>query len=605
MNDEPDRRPGARGAARAAPRLALADGSGEPLRMCELREPFRLGFGEECDIRLEGAEGPPVLFQVEEAPGTLLVARVMVPAECENYVDLRIDGEPVQAPLQGLSPGSSVEILDKASGRRYQVTVEQPPRGRALRPRHLAVVMLVLAIVGAAFGGYLYRGLEGARTGLARTEAELAESLARIESTEAALDEAVGELRAMGEASARGIRTEFDQRLEEIERGSRERLDRLAERDVQGRARLVEEARRQTEALRDEFSGRMVESYRQLKAMEQRLMSTLVERIGQLEPEGARFKRAFERAGPASLLLRTSYEVYVTRDDSVTEAHSLGTGFVVSPSGLAITAQHVLFPWRFDSEFLVLERLGLVRVVPGSTRWQAWPLGARVFARPDDPESVQPETGYGSHEGKHPLRLLYAPEPETTLTMVSSPLGVIDIAEPVPGATDSAVLQLADFSGPMPHIPPLATSPAPAPLDEVLLVGYPFSRLADGIARPQAVRGFVRRASGGLLELDAAVHPGMSGGPVLDADGALVGMVMATLNSDVYGVALPADSLAALLVSARERVREEEAALAAMGCDPGPVDGTFDAATLAAYRCKEQQEAAGEAAPVREGNDPS
>ncbi len=600
-----------RGRARPAPplRVWLEDDAKGAGRMCVLREPFRLGFGAECDIRLEGDEGPAVLFEVEQASGPLLVARALAPAEFDRYVDLRVNGEPLHGPAQDVSPGARLEIVDKGSGHRYHVVVAPPHRG-LLRPRNLALTMLVLALAGAGFGGYLYWSLESAhteisRTGtrveqaeadLVRTERRVLESLERLEYTEAEIEQAVLELRRLGEASARAIRAEFAERIQGIDQESRNALARLAEQDVQGREQLLEQARRQADALRDEFSDRMVESYRQLQALEQRLLTTMAQRIAASEPTGERFKRVFAQGRDAALLIHTRYQVEFVREQAVTDATSFGTGFLVSPSGLAVTAQHVLFPWRHDEELLTLARLGLVRVVPGSVRWQAWRVGARALREPTDPESVDPDTAYGTHGGMHPLRLLHAPQPELSVRVVSSPLGVIEIPVPVPGASDSAVLQLEDFASPMPHLPPAPGTVRPASLDEVLLVGYPFSLLQDGVAAPQAVRGFVRRESEGLLELDAAVHPGLSGGPVLDRDGAVVGMVMATLSSDVYAVALPLDGLLVLLEAARERVRAEEERLAALGCDPGVVDGEFDARTAEAYRCEAR--AGAEATPA-------
>lgn len=589
-------------------RLRLVEDGRRHPRMCLLGEPFRLGFGAQCDIRLEGGQGPDVVFEVEQTPGSLLVARAVAPAECENYLELRVDGQPLGGTERGLAPGSHLEIVEKASGRRYDVTVESTPRPRFLRARSLALIIAVLAVAGAAFGGYLFWSLEGARTELTRTgsalqqaRAELEriqqrvrESLRSIETTEASLRGTVDELRRLGEASTRSIRAEFTERIQRIEQESRRELDRLAERDVEGRAELLQQARAQAEALRSEFSERMVESYRELRALEKRLLASMTERLSAREPDGERFKRIFARVGAVALLIRTTYRVEFKSEDGASEAVSFGSGFVVSSSGLALTAQHVLFPWRYDREFLVLERLGLVRVVPDSVRWQAWPSGAQALRDPVDPASVDADSAYGSHEGKAPLLLLHAPEPEVNVQVVSSPLGAVEIPVPVPGASDSAVVQLVDFSAPMVHLAPSADTPVPATLDEVLLVGYPLSLLQDGVARPQGIRGFVRRLSEGLLELDAAVHPGLSGGLVVDREGALVGMVTATLNSDVYGVALPLDTLMGLLDDARARVREEEARLEDAGCEPGDVDGLFDARTWEGYRCESRR---GRAAP--------
>ena len=606
--------PGASGRGRdgesgAAPlELWLEDKSAGVGRMCVLHEPFRLGFGAECDIRLEGEEGPDVLFEVEQARGPLLVARALAPSEYEGFVDLTLNGEPLRGQAQGLSPGSRLDVVDKHSGRRYQVVVS-PVRSRLLRPRNLALLILVLSLAGAGFGGYLYWSLERARselsrTGsrveqaeadLARTEGRVREFLDRIEYTEAGFQAALDELRQLGSATARAIRAEFAERVQRIEQDSREALARLAERDTAGRDELLREARRQTEALRGEFSDRMVESYRELQALERRLLDTLAERIAAREPAGERMKRIFADASESVLLILTRYEVEFVREGSVSEMASFGTGFVVSPGGLAITAQHVLYPWRHDRDLVVLERLGLVRVDPDSVRWHAWRRGARALRDPGDPESVDVETAYASTGPEPTLRLLHAREPEFGVQMVPSPVGVVEVPVPVPGASDSAVLQIVDFAAPMPHLALAPATSAPSSLDEVLLVGYPYSRLQDGVAAPQGVRGFVRRQTGGLLELDAAVHPGLSGGAVLDRDGALVGMVMATLRSDVYAVALARDELVSLLGEARERVRADEARLAALGCDPGDVDGTFDARTAQALSCARAREP--EAAP--------
>ena len=64
-------------------------------------------------------------------------------------------------------------------------------------------------------------------------------------------------------------------------------------------------------------------------------------------------------------------------------------------------------------------------------------------------------------------------------------------------------------------------------------------------------RSFKRQDTGqlmqGLIQVDAAVNPGNSGGPLLDASGAVVGIVTALINptkQDVFvgiGLAVPID----------------------------------------------------------------
>jgi len=73
---------------------------------------------------------------------------------------------------------------------------------------------------------------------------------------------------------------------------------------------------------------------------------------------------------------------------------------------------------------------------------------------------------------------------------------------------------------------------AAEPLDEALAVGYPFSRLEDGVSAPQGVTGFVRRVTENVLELDTALNPGLSGGPILNLDGDVIGMAIGVLRLD-------------------------------------------------------------------------
>jgi len=610
------RRP-ARGARALPLRVWVSDDSAVEGRMCLLRKPFRLGFGAECDIRLDagaGEEGPPILFELQRTSGPLLIASAVPPQECAHYVDLRVNGEPLQHAVQELAPGSRLDITDKSSQRHYQLVLHPAPAG-ILRPRNLAILMLVLTLAGAAFGGYLYWSLRGAKTEISRTtarmeqaqaqaarsEARLLESISRLHYSEAELNAAVADLRDLQDASAREIRTEFGERIKAIDEATRSGLERLAEEDTAGRRQLAERARADIEQMRGELSERMVDSYKRLKGLEQKLLAAIAERAAAQEPAGERFKRISSRSAPAILFLRTRYQAQFVREGTVVDLSSMGTGFVVSPSGLAVTAQHVLFPWRYEREFLLLERLGLARVVPDSARWDVWPSGVAALADPHDSGSFDASTAYRSDDPDKTLRLLFAPEPKVAMEMVQSPIGPVALQVPVPGSTDGAVLRLLGAHAPLPYLAPPAPGSKPEALDEVLVLSYPFSRLHDGVASPQAVRGFVRRVGEEMLELNAAVHPGSSGGVVLDRDGAVVGMVVAILSSELYGVALPGEGILSLLSGARDAVRAEEARLAALGCDPGAIDGEFDARTRDAYRCEAARASPAPAAPGAPG----
>ncbi len=334
----------------------------------------------------------------------------------------------------------------------------------------------------------------------------------------------------------------------------------------------------------------MVESYRVIKALETQLNESMTERLDTLEPPGEAFKRILASASQAVLFIRTAYEVEFLKSGETSTSTNFGTGFVVGELGLAMTAQHVLFPWRYDRKLLVLGKLGLARVVEDSVRWTVWPAGAQVMRDQSDATSFMEETAYSSVGDKVAARLIFVPEPRGVLQLVDSPIGTVEVSMPRPGPSDAAVFQLLDFARVWPH---LVVSEGPAgveALDEILAVGYPFSRLQSGYAVAQGVRGFVRRPMEDLLEVDVPLHPGLSGGPILDSRHVVVGLVSATLGSEVYGVAVRSRVLQELLGAAREAVRAEEARLAAVGCDPGAIDGVFDARTGDAYRCETKEQ---------------
>ena len=330
----------------------------------------------------------------------------------------------------------------------------------------------------------------------------------------------------------------------------------------------------------------MVDTYQEFNRVEERLIQTLGARIEAMEPAGARFKRVLEHTRGAALFIRTTYDTEFARATEVVTQQGFGSGFFVSNGGLALAARHVLFPWHYDRELQVLVALGLARVRKESVSWSIWTSDEQVLAGED--RSGTPrfnlETAWSSDSEDRAMRHLYSPPMEFSEEWVEAPVGAVTIPYPVQGSDDVAVLQLMQFDAPVVSLA-LATQ-AVEPLDEALALGYPFSRLEDGKSVPQGVTGFVRRVTENVLELDTALSPGSSGGPILNLDGGVIGMAVGVLQSDVYGLAIRARDLSRVLEDAAERVRSEESRLQALGCDPGEVDGIFDGQTWAAYGCE-------------------
>lgn len=585
--------------ARRPIRISVSDRDSGKRYTYRFQQPLRLGYGQGCEVDLHGGPGPEVLFELERAQGPVRLSTALPLEDLQERVLLSVDGKPLSTPVQDLRPGSRVEIVDRVTNRRYDVVVDPDPFWM-VHPPFLIGVLLIAVTIGAAYGTYLYRQLrdaesrqiaterrlEIAESGAKRTEQRLEEALQRMESRQLAMEEAIGEIRALHETAQRDLRNEFGSRLVQITDRARENLSRISEQDTQAREHLAEETETRIAALRQEVSDKLVATYQRFKAMEAEALTTLTARVESIEVEGARFKRILADTQDAIVFVRTTYQAELTRDGEVQEFTSFGTAFLLEPSGLAVAPQHVLFPWRYERELLVLEALGLVRVDADSVRWALWTTGERVIDPGADTLAYLTETAYQNVLEDRAMRFLYAPEPTLGEAMVSSPLGYVSIALPLPGPSDIAVFQLMDFDRNFAH---LRLSPAPTrvePLDDVLVVGYPLSKLQDGRTIPQAVRGFIRRISGGVMELDSALHPGLSGGPILNRDGDVIGMAIATMESEVYGMAVLSRDLKFAIDRTREAIRLDEERLLALGCDPGPADGRIDAQAWQAYRCE-------------------
>jgi hypothetical protein len=120
---------------------------------------------------------------------------------------------------------------------------------------------------------------------------------------------------------------------------------------------------------------------------------------------------------------------------------------------------------------------------------------------------------------------------------------------------DLAILRVAGLAGP------------PAPIDRgrksdpvetmpVYIFGFPYgealatSKGSPAITVGRASVSSVRRDDAGrptFIQLDGAVNPGNSGGPVVDSKGRLVGVASATIRGAHIGLAIPTGDLATLL----------------------------------------------------------
>jgi hypothetical protein len=152
---------------------------------------------------------------------------------------------------------------------------------------------------------------------------------------------------------------------------------------------------------------------------------------------------------------------------------------------------------------------------------------------------------------------------------------------------DLAILELPVGTG-LPVLVPAAGEPRVG--DAVMAVGHPYARRRfeprlQGLLAWSATQGIISARTRWLLQTDAAVNPGNSGGPLFDCQGHLLGVVSAKLRGEGIGFVVPAAQLTALAtqIGLQPRYRgkvsfELEAALG-FGLRPGstfigPVIGT-------------------------------
>lgn len=100
---------------------------------------------------------------------------------------------------------------------------------------------------------------------------------------------------------------------------------------------------------------------------------------------------------------------------------------------------------------------------------------------------------------------------------------------------DLALLKIEPFVG-MPHVDGVDVElPTPPRGTEVYALGFPLGKRvlqAGDTVIASAFRGIVSRSVDPYVQVDAAVHPGASGGPVIDAQGRIVGLVTAMQSAD-------------------------------------------------------------------------
>jgi S1-C subfamily serine protease len=254
--------------------------------------------------------------------------------------------------------------------------------------------------------------------------------------------------------------------------------------------------------------------------------------------------------------------------------YATGSGFVVTPSGAIITASHVVEPepqsiQNYAANRIVLEGYGY-----------SLPNGGSIFSQYTLPVAYQNQLLQQCYQS---VACAF------TITPIETVYSAIDVAQSqLPkGApariltstgfanTDVAVLQVNGTN--MPTVSLGRTASTLQTGDDLVALGFPGTsrdNLQTGVTQPNKVFGKVSnirpQGTSNLIEVDANIEPGMSGGPVVDNAGDVIGLIS-------FSTVQASGQAGAKYLRTIDDIR---AALASAGVTParGPVDSEFESA---------------------------
>lgn len=216
---------------------------------------------------------------------------------------------------------------------------------------------------------------------------------------------------------------------------------------------------------------------------------------------------------------------------------SEGTAFLVDDEGHLLTNRHVACPWLEDSN------VGpLIKQLRQSNRFPVfeysmllWFEGERAFKRSaglvgsrELADTYVLSSAFRT-DGAPRLSIAgVAKPPVQTRQLVTSPL-----------KNDFAVLKIDRVPDGLTSLPlDLKLKPQRIPkLSQVITLGFPLGSRAQATSVNVSVtRGHVRRSFEDLLQIDASIYGGDSGGPVIDGRGKVIGIVSGVATDRTQGL---------------------------------------------------------------------
>lgn len=217
-------------------------------------------------------------------------------------------------------------------------------------------------------------------------------------------------------------------------------------------------------------------------------------------------------------------------------AGGTGTAFLVSEDGYLLTNRHVACPWLDDPDIdkIIADASKRSEKIQFESRLLLWFDGQRAIkqiselSETDDLDQFMEDryfvqNAYRSNGSPNVYIAGVQPSPWNLEQLRQSPLG-----------DDVAFLKIDQ---PPKNLQPIrilnaSITARPKPLTPVVVMGFPLG--AQHIPGEEVLvsltMGNVRRSFEGVAQIDASMHPGNSGGPVIDSNGNLIGIASAVAS---------------------------------------------------------------------------
>jgi S1-C subfamily serine protease len=228
-----------------------------------------------------------------------------------------------------------------------------------------------------------------------------------------------------------------------------------------------------------------------------------------------------------------------------------GTAFLVDSQGYLITGRHVACPWLEDSAlFMTLAQYQLMNQTPSfGYRLFLWFEGEKAFNRAGFMmESPDPADLYF-------IDSAFSTESDRTLSIagVAKPLLQTRQLLASPLKNDFALLKIEKVPEgltPLPLDQGMESRNIPK-LSRIIALGFPLgSRVQEASVNVSVTSGYVRRSFENLLQIDASIHQGSSGGPIIDKRGLVIGIISAVAmdwGQGLWPVATPMSDMGMVL----------------------------------------------------------